>query len=80
MLVDGSYEAAEGPSVERAGAHAVDAEVLFFSFDGAFGTGAVVGVGLPEGGVSGDGGAQARVGLWIGVDGASIGGRGARLR
>ena len=80
MLVDGSHQAAEGPSVETAGAHPVESKVVFFSFDGAFGTGAVVGMGLPEGGVPRDRGAEAGVGLGIGIDGASIGGGRAGLR
>jgi len=37
-------------------------------------------MGVPEGGVSRDWGAQAGMGFWIGVDGASIGGRGASFR
>ena len=79
MLVDGRYEAAKGPSVDRSGAHPVEDEVFFLAFDGTFGTGACVFVLCPEGGVSRDGSTQAGVALWIGVDGASIRGRGARL-
>ena len=79
MLVDGRYEAAEGPSVDRSGAHPVEDEVFFLAFDGTFGTGACVFVLRPEGGVSRDGSTQAGIAFRIGVDGASIGGRGARL-
>jgi len=57
MLVDGSHEAAKGPSVERAGAHVVESEVVFLSFDGAFGTGAALLMGVPQGSVSRDRGA-----------------------
>lgn len=79
MLVDGCHKDAEGPSVKGAGAYLIDAEVFFLAFDGTFGTGAIVLVGLPKWGVSGDGGAQPGVCLRIGVDGASVGGGGAWL-
>ena len=47
MLVDGSYQASEGPSVEGAGTHPVEDEVVFLSFDGAFGTGSVLLMRVP---------------------------------
>lgn len=53
---------------------------MFLSFDGSFGTRAVLLVGVPQGGVSRDGGAQAGVVLWIGIHGTSIGGGGASFR
>ena len=47
VLVDRGQEATKGPSVERAGAHVVEDEVQFLPLDGAFGTGALLFMGVP---------------------------------
>jgi hypothetical protein len=73
MLVDGRHETSKSPSIEGSGADVEESEVVFFSFDGTFGTGAVCSMGVPQGGVSRDRGAQSGVGLWVGVYHASIG-------
>lgn len=79
MLTHRGEERAKEPALPPGGASVGQAEIVFFTFDRAFGAGAGVLMQLPERGVSGDEGVPAIVVLRIGIDDAAIWGSGTTV-
>src|SRR3972149_2441327 len=80
VLTHRSEHDAEEPAFKARNPGVVETGVEFLAFDGAFGTGASVGMQLPEQGIASQPREQAIVLLGIGVNGAPVGGIGTLLR
>ena len=72
MLAHGGQHHTKEPTLSARDASMVEAEVEFFAFDGAFGTGTPIGVQLPEGGAAAQGREEAIVLAGVSVDGAPV--------
>lgn len=77
MLAHSSQHQAEEPTGTTGSSGLQESEVILLAFDGAFGTGARVLMGVPEVAISRDERVQAIVLLRVGVDDASVGRIGA---
>ena len=72
MLATGGQDNPEEPTIAAGGLSLKELEVIFFAFDGTFGTRPGILMTLPEDRVSGDERMEAVVFFGIGVDDATI--------